>query len=128
MITLLVAAILSASPTTIHIPDTVDLIEVNHYHDQSGRLIINQVIYYDWDPATERHHVVAWRLLRCSGQLPRKDWQRGLYVTRWRDMDVWREVTARQVRETWTQEDPEVVERGLLPVEMRRELSGKLCD
>ena len=28
--------------------DEVDLIEVNHFHDEHGRLVFDQVIFYDW--------------------------------------------------------------------------------
>lgn len=102
--------------------DSVDLIEVNHFYDEHGRLVFDQVIFYDWSPEHSRYMVRAWRLVKNPAQLPQRDWQDGGYVAVWQDGEVLRDVRATAMRETWTQYDPELLEREYLPKEKRREL------
>lgn len=102
----------------------VDLVEINHFHDEQGRLVFDQVIFYDWSPSQSRYLVRAWRLLKSPAQVPQQDFQRGGYVAIWHDGDVLRKVQARQLRETWTQYDPELVGREFLPKEHRKELAA----
>ena len=102
--------------------DTVDLIEVNHFYDEQGRLVFDQVIFYDWSPAQSRYQVRDWRLLKTPAQLPRRNWSRDEFVAIWHDGEVLRKVRAQAIRESWTQYDPELVEREYLPKEKRREL------
>ncbi|PQO46184.1 hypothetical protein [Blastopirellula marina] len=128
MTSFVVASILSmaslgASPVEPHLVDRVDLIEINHLYDIQGRLVINQMIFYDWDNASQRFQVRAWRLLKSDDQLPRKSWNQDQYICHWRDMNVQRKVFADNVRETWTTQDPEVLERNMYPIELRSELS-----
>jgi hypothetical protein len=66
--------------------------------------------------------VRAWRLVKNPAQLPQRDWQDGGYVAVWHDGEVLRHVHAESMRETWTQYDPELIEREFLPKEQRREL------
>ena len=115
----------AATPTDSLVHDQVDLIEVNHYHDARGRLVFDQVIFYEWDSASQRFQVRAWRLLKTDWQRPRRDWVRGGYVSSWRDGELWRQVRAANERKTWTTYDPEVLERNLLPIEGRRELTTR---
>lgn len=102
--------------------DDVDLIELNHYYDEHGKRVFEQLIFYDWSVAESRYHVRAWRALKCSAQIPRRDWRTGGYFVIWRDGDLLRNIRARAVHETWTQYDPEFVERQYFPKEKRREL------
>jgi len=101
----------------------VDLVEINHFHDEQGRLVFDQVIFYDWSASQSRYLVRAWRLLKSPAQVPHQDFQRGGFVAIWHDGDVLRKVQARQLRETWTQYDPELVSREFLPKEQRKELA-----
>jgi hypothetical protein len=103
--------------------ETVDLIEVNHFYDQEGRLVFDQVIFYDWSKDDARYMVRAWRLVKEPSQVPKRDWQAGGYTTLWHDGDLLRRVDATSFRESWTQYDPELVEREYLPREYRRELT-----
>ncbi|PQO36668.1 hypothetical protein [Blastopirellula marina] len=128
MTSFVVASILSmaslgASPAETYLVDHVDLIEINHLYDLQGRLVIDQLIFYQWDSASQRFQVRAWRLLKTNDQLPRKSWNQDKYICHWRDMNVHRKVYADNVRETWTTSDPEVLERNMLPIEQRSELS-----
>ena len=105
--------------------DTVDLIEINHFYDEQGRLVFDQIIFYDWCPEESRYQVCDWRLLKHRSQVPLPNWRDGNYVAVWRDFkdrDILRKVQAKMTRETWTQYDPELVEREFLPQEQRREL------
>jgi hypothetical protein len=120
---LFTAIAFGSNPQDINVRDQVDLIEVNHFHDDQARLVFDQVIFYEWSPSKSRHQVQAWRLLKTSRQRPRRDYGAGDYVTRWTDGETEREVRAATFRETWTQHDPELVEREFLPKERRRELA-----
>lgn len=116
-------ALAAANDQTCHLNDRVDLIEVNHYFDSRGKHIFDQVIFYEWSKPSACFHVTAWRMLKTVEQIPRKDWRSGLYVTMWRDGKEFRRVEANGFRETWTQYDPELVEREFLSRENRRGLT-----
>jgi len=112
-------------PREHFVKENVDLIEVNHYHDEHGRLIFDQVIFYDWSPIDGRYQVRDWRLLKSPSQVPRRNWRSGGYQVIWNDErtgDTLRQIDARSLRETWTNHDPEMRERAFLPQEKRRTL------
>lgn len=44
--------------------DKVDVVEVNHFYDEQGRYVFDQVIYYDWNRYEGRYDVVDWRLIK----------------------------------------------------------------
>ena len=115
-------AVYSVSPPEHVVLDRVDVIEINHFFDEHGKLVFDQVLFYDWSASQSRYHVRAWRLLKSPAQIPQRDWQRGDYVSRWFDGDSLREIRATTVRESWTQYDPELTEREHLPKERRKEL------
>src|SRR5688500_19986821 len=103
------------SPDASVVKDGVDLVELNHYHDARGEHVFDQLILYDGSSQTRRFQVRAWRLIKSDSQLPRRDFRNGNWLIRWHDDGVLREVTAASRRETWTQYDPELVERENLP-------------
>jgi hypothetical protein len=111
-------------PREAALEDCVALVEVNHFHDESGKHVFDQLIFYDWCRRLCRHQVVAWRLIKSPAQAPRRDWRRGDYCCSWSDSGVLRNVRATNLRETWTQYDPELIERGILPLSQRRELAA----
>lgn len=119
---LVAAAALGLSPNTDVAHDVVDLIEVNHFYDEHGRLVFDQVIFYDWCGAQCRYQVRAWRLLKKPSQVPHRNFATGEYETIWHDGDVLRRVRGKSFRESWTQYDPELREREHLPKDRRREL------
>lgn len=105
--------------------DHVDLIELNHFYDDEGRKVFDQLIFYDWCNCAKRYQVRAHRLVKCSNQLPERDWEHGWYVSIWMDKtdgEVMRLVRADLMRETWTQYDPELCEREVFPEERRVKL------
>jgi hypothetical protein len=112
-----------SSPDSSIIKDMVDLVEVNHYHDARGEHVFDQLIFYDWSNQQRRFQVRAWRLIKTESQLPRRDYRQGNWLVRWHDDGVLREVTAASRRETWTQYDPELIERENLPQDQRLDLS-----
>ena len=121
--------VLSLSPPGDVAWDNVDLVEVNHFYDDRGRHVFDQVIFYDWCSKQCRFNVRAWRLMKKPGQMPQRDWRTNKYVAVWHDGAVLRKVQADHFRETWSQRDPELEERAFLPKNQRRELLqiGKLA-
>ncbi len=112
------------APMANTVADRVDLVEINHYHDDQGRKVFDQLIFYDWSNQRKRFQVRAWRLIKSDRQLPRRDHRTNDYRIRWHDEGVLREVVASSQRETWTQYDPELIERAYLPQDQRLELSS----
>ena len=118
--------VLGINPVEDVARERVDLMEVNHFYDEQGRLVFDQVIFYDWSPEHSRYMVRAWRLEKNPTQLPERDWRDGGYQAVWQDGEILRRVQAASMRETWTQYDPELVEREYLPKERRKELRKEL--
>lgn len=112
-------SVLSDEQPTSGVLDRVDLVEINHFCDERGRTIFHQLIFYDWCAATERYQVRAWKPLRKDYQYPTKNWRRSCYTAVWYDKGVKRIVEAKVLRESWTQYDPELVEREYLAPENR---------
>ena len=80
------------------------------------------MIFYDWSQDVGRYQVRAWRLVKSPTQFPQRDWEQGNYLSIWQDGEVLRKIRAASARESWTQYDPELVEREYLPKELRRDL------
>jgi hypothetical protein len=123
MLAPLALLLLALVPADDVVCDRVALIEVNHFYDEQGRLIFDQAIFYDWCPERERYQVRAWQLIKGPGQLPTRDWARGGWSATWKDGEILRRVQAASMRETWTQYDPELLEREWLPTQRRLGLS-----
>lgn len=118
MILALVLAVLTAIPPDLSIDDDVDLIEINHFFDENGKLVFDQVIFLDWSPDAGRYQVRAWRKLKRQQQVPIQE-AAGGYLAVFHDGDVLRRVRAKSFRETWTQFDVELAEREHLPKDRR---------
>ncbi|TWU45896.1 hypothetical protein Q31b_10720 [Novipirellula aureliae] len=97
----------------------VDLIEHHHFVDKNGREVFQQVIFYDWSAANRRFHVRAWRLIKSDDQIPIRQFDPPRYECSWNDEGCQRLVTAPQMKETWTQQDPERLNRAFWPEERR---------
>ena len=108
-----------SSTRSIVTREQVDLIEFNHFVDEDGREVFRQVIFYDWSKKHSRYHVRAWRLIKRDSQVPQRHWDPHRYTCTWLDDGVIREVNSRSLRETWTQQDPERVNRQFLPEDKR---------
>ena len=97
----------------------VDLMELNHFLDVEGREVFQQVIFYDWCKAKHQFHVRAWRLVKKESQLPLRHRKPQCYQCTWHDGPILRQVRASKMRETWSQQDPERMNRALLPEDQR---------
>jgi hypothetical protein len=100
-----------------------DLVEWNHFYDEKGRLVFDQLIFYNWDPVTCRHQAAGWRTTGVTA--PFYDWGCGCWRAVWWEgspYGVMRDVMAGGFKETWTQYDPELYEREHRPKEMRPDL------
>lgn len=110
-VALLALAFTDLQPVVIH--DRCDRLEINHVYDCNGRYSFTQAIFWDWyDDGTL--HVSAWSMLgnhriEC-GQI--------VFYQR----DELRCVEFSAMCETWTQQDPEIGDRQIIPVEKRRGL------
>ncbi len=107
------------------VTETVDLIELNHFYDDLGRHAYDQVIFYEWSPDYRRFHVIAWCLVENDlSRMPTRNACNGEHVVRWYDRDakVRREVHSPLYRETWSQVDPERVNKKLLDEKYRTSL------
>lgn len=132
--------------------DRFDLVEVNHFHDEFGFPVFDQLIFRNWHRSTHGFRVEAWVMLRngrvftAQGQAAfdkeldevasrlslldamdlrrsaryRGDYEGGRshpqrfgtrYIT-WFHQDGWtREIHTASMIETWTQYDPERIDR-----------------
>jgi hypothetical protein len=101
----------------------VDLIELNHFLDDTGRHVFDQLVFYEWNPDRSAYRVIAWRMVKRSGQLPQRTWHPPGYLCIWQDEGVMREIWAPAFRETWTQSDPERENRKTFSENRRPELA-----
>ena len=113
---------LLSDPPAFAATESIDLVEVNHYYDDGGKAVFDQLIFYNWDSQAGRYNVVAWRLLKNPNQLPLRNPQNGMYYSSWHDGKLLRVIQAERKLETWTQYDPETRERQFLPKSQRPDL------
>ena len=101
----------------------VDLMELNHNYDFDGRRNWDQVIYYDWCPKTERYQVRAFTVITVQDDSRRPMRVEPSGYVFWTKVGwVPHRVVSTHYRETWSQDDPEIIEREYLPQEQRRPL------
>ena len=99
--------------------ETVDLIELNHFHDEQGRRVYDQVIFYGWSETQNRFLVRAWCLIERDelfARRPAVSHADGRTHVQWFDLEqkMERHIASRQFRETWTQTDPERANKQIL--------------
>lgn len=123
MYALIVSAALGLVPHAAVPTDQADVIELNHFYDQEGRKVFDQVIFWGWYGDDGAFHVLAWRLWKSPAQTPEFDWTRRSWLTLWQDGPQLRQVRATTFHESWTQFDPEAEDRPQLPPPERRGLS-----
>ncbi len=119
---LFLAICLASDPPATAITQHVDLIEINHYYDDAGKSVFDQLIYYNWDQHANRFNVCAWRLIKNPNQLPVRQPASGKYMSTWHDDKLLLVVYADRTMESWTQYDPETMERTFFPKENRPDL------
>ena len=101
--------------------DHVDLVEVNHY--ESGGHGYDQTIFYEWSEDYRRYHVVGWFLAEQLEHYPTQT-SDGYVCYR---INVKKEyvIHAKHYRETWTDFDPERLNKKVFDEERRRGLKGR---
>ncbi len=125
MYALLLIATLGLVPREAVVADRADVIEVNHMYDRDAELVFDQIIFWEWRWSEGEYRVIAWRMLKKPGQFPTRDWPRRGFVSIWQDGRILRDVRAPFFRETWTQFDPELDDRKIVPQHLRRGLLGE---
>jgi hypothetical protein len=99
--------------------DQADIVEINHHYDYDGRHVFTQSIWWELGDDSE-FVVIDWRMQKLQDLTPIPT--RGGYLQVWEDGERIRVVRSRHYRETWTQYDPELLDRERIPKEQRREL------
>lgn len=121
MFALLLLAALGGTPLEPVVQEKADRIILQHFYDDTGRLVFDQWIFTDWDPYAGRFQVFAWRL-RKGGENAVYDPVKRRYVLTWPDGETLRRIESHSFREMWNQYDLELAERDYLPKEVRRDL------
>ncbi len=109
------------------IEESVDLIELNHFYDPCGRHVYDQVIFYHLAPETGHYRVRAWCLVEDRETLsrrPTRDAHTGLVRVEWFESDqkLLRRLHSPMYRESWTQVDPERLDKRKLDERLRLSL------
>ena len=113
--------------------ESVDAIELNHFYDQAGKPIYDQVIFYEKAPETGRFRVRGWCLVDDKQELTRrpiKSETTGLYHVDYYDTDakLFRHIKSRIIRESWSQTDPEREDKKHFHESLRRSLIKKVSE
>ncbi len=98
--------------------DRVEIIERNFFYDENGRLVFEQII--GW----EKGRVRFWILDNHQKSIEMERLKSG-GVLRFDEGPVFREIWCTTFAETYTQYDPELVDRDVLPREQRMPLSTR---
>jgi hypothetical protein len=114
MITLLLALALTSQPA----PVRVDVVEINTY-ERDGEVVLRQALLRRWLRLSHGngHYVEEWRLVQGE---PQPFWRAGKRFVAMQTSDGIIIVEARSYRETRTPYDPELLERGIYPMDQRR--------
>ena len=112
--------LLSVVPYNDVARERVDVLEVNHFYDEQGRLVFDQLIGYDWSPDEARDQIRDWRLIKHQSWVPVYNHRTKYHEVMTMDGELIRVIRATMIRESWTQYDPELLERDFLPKEHRK--------
>lgn len=118
---IIAALLLAIVPQSDALTQQVDAIELNHFYDDQGRPVFTQLLFWEW--TNGERHLLDWRLQKTAIQ-PRRtaDGWRLRFV----DGEDVREIdTPNEPRESYSQHDPELLERERLPKELRAGLIGR---
>lgn len=100
----------------------VDKIELNHFYDQQGKHGFDQLIFWDWYPPDDDFRVRAWRLVKNTNMIPRYNYRTKIVYVRWHDGEYFREIRTTVLAQSWTQYDPEMMDREKLSRDLRKGL------
>lgn len=102
--------------------DRVELVELNTYYDDHGKLLFSQLIFYNWDKENSRYEIIDWRFYRAEATLFSFRGTGSLVILY--DDDRLRKIQCKFFRDTHTQYDPETLDREILPKEKRKKLNS----
>lgn len=110
----LVVLLAIANPS--HGSEHVACIELNSFFDRAGKLVFEQNIFWEIEPATGRFQVRSWCMVddrEALNRRPVKNVVTGLYQVDWYDTDkqMQRKITSRIYRESYSQIDPEIADK-----------------
>jgi hypothetical protein len=110
-----------APPVPIKVVDVgqtaeVDLIELNHIYDTSGRLVFDQLLFWSVHP-DGKLHLREWRLLKNPSMAPKRGYRK--WVCTWTERDIDRRVEAPAFRESKSTSDSEILDRQFLSKQHR---------
>src|SRR5687768_7814220 len=57
----LLYAVVGTTPIRHVAVDQVEVIEYNHFYDEHGRHVFDQLLFYDWSPRDNRYQIRDWR-------------------------------------------------------------------
>ena len=140
---LLVALLCSIVVRPMQPVSRVDMIELNHCHDEHGSFSFDQLIFWDWHKGefrcegwrmaygcrdkTDEEHRKAWRkkawdYQNYPGKFVYQPWLPRRVRGRWimKDPKEERQIESRYFRETWTRYDPERKNRAVFNEGYRR--------
>lgn len=123
IIFLLVALLSSPLQSAFQVRESVDCIELNHYHDKQGKLVYDQIVFWKANPSDGRFVVRAWCMANDDC---RPLTVNGIYKVVWRDGNLVRYVSSRLYRESWTQIDPERENKKHFDESSRISLAGRI--
>lgn len=106
-----------------HWPESVDLIELNHKHDRTGKHTFSQVIFWERHPGNGKYRVRDWFLVDDRESLSGYPVKRN---DRWESWFVkegkTHRITSPIFKESWTMYDPEVEDKRKWPGDARKKL------
>lgn len=109
-------------PQSFVVEDHIEVAEINHFYDEQGRLVFDQIIFYEDNRRANRLDIVDWRLIKDENIIPIRN--NNGFSAIWYDNGTFRKLNVREVRTSWTQYDPELVGREFLPKERRKLLAS----
>lgn len=112
---------MGADSDRIALTESVDVVELNHFFDDDGKPVLDQLIFYRWNG--RRHELIDWRNAKTRECLPVRHGSRWECI--WVDGIQLRRIRCASMRESWTQWDPELVDREVLPTDRRQKLRAK---
>lgn len=95
-----------------------DCVELNSYFGSDGVRNLSQLIWWDWHMGRQEYGVVAWMMAKHDNHRPTRH-RNGWRTIYWTGQGMF-VITAASRRITWTQYDPEILDRAKTPREGRR--------
>lgn len=84
----------------------VDMIELNHYFDDRGQHVFDQVIFWRIEESTRRYQVRGWKICNSQNDYPTRN-ANGLTELRIGFDSSALRVRSKVFRESWSHRDPE---------------------